>query len=902
VDAIKIAHNYRIPIIARGAATGITGGCIGSGLIIDTAKYLNKIKEINFESQYAVVEPGVVQDHLNKSLAHQGFRLGPETSTGNRATIGGMLANNAAGAHSLLYGKMVDHVIGVEIALANGELIEFGDLNEKMVIRKCAEETTEGRLYRETTRIARTYHDDIKKNFPNIPRRVSGYNLDELIKPGLFNLSKLIVGSEGTLGIVTKIKLKIRKKPEATALCLLHYQNILEAMQSVNSILAFHPIAIEMIDHHILAMGRLSPKLKGKLDWLKGDPQVVFAVEFQGASQEEAFNRAIEFKEAMTNQNTGYAQSVMQDPKEIATVWEIRKAGLGLLLSQRTYSRAIAFIEDLSIGPDKLASFMEKFLVYLKSVGKEAGIYGHAGSGCMHIRPYMDLRKNDDLKLMQKIMLDVSDLVLDHGGALSGEHGDGLIRSWLNKKMFGENIYRAFTEIKAAFDPVNLMNPGKIVDGPPLEKNLRLDPNTSITKIKTFLDFQPEGGFELAVDLCNGNAQCRKMDGTMCPSFQASNDEYHTTRARAQALRGIINSRLPIETLTSHQLYDVFDLCIECKGCKTECPSQVDMAKMKAEFLYHYHTKHGHPLRNQLFGHIGSFFQLASQLPHFFNALGQSKLSHHLLSWIGITPHRTLPLLADHTFSHWFKQHPPLSSKKEVVLFNDTYNEFNEPSIGIAAVKVLERFGYKVHVPSWKCCGRPFISKGMLQQAKSKAEALVDHLFPYVQKGLPIIGLEPSCILTVKDDFRSVLGSSSEKAAQVAKACTTFDEFLHSQPIEMILPFIKNNQPKTILMHGHCHQKALVGTKPSLDFLKGIPNVFASEIDSGCCGMAGSFGYEKEHYLFSLKIAEQRLFPAIRAAPDHTILVANGVSCRSQIAHGTNRKPMHLAEIVASLL
>lgn len=907
VNAIKIAVRHNVPVIARGAATGITGGCIGKGLIIDTSKYLNRILEINYDQEYAICEPGVVQDQLNHSLSSKGYRLGPDTSTGDRATLGGMMANNSAGARSLHYGKMVDHVLSVELALATGELLEFASVDTKDLEARLRQQDAEGHIYREVIRIRDHYWKDIEKHFPKIPRRVSGYNLDELIKPGPLNISKLITGSEGTLGIATKIKVGISRKPGSTALCVVHFSDMVSAMHTILEMLKFQPMALEMIDDQIILMGRRSPSMKSKLGWIQGEPQCVFVAEFEADTSENAGQKAVDFKNAMIQKQIGYAQVILNQPEAMSHVWEVRKAGLGLLLSRRTYSRAIAFIEDLSIGPEQLAPFMEKFCAYLKSKGKQAGIYGHVGPGCMHVRPYINLLEKSETELMHQMMLDISDLILEHGGALSGEHGDGLIRSWLNKKMFGDQVYQAFVELKSAFDPENRMNPGKIVHAPPLLENLRISPGTKIASIPTFLDFSPEGGFELAADLCNGNGLCRKKESVMCPSFQASGDEYDTTRARAQALRAVINGRLPLEKFTSPEIHDVLDLCLECKGCKTECPSQVDMAKMKAEFLYQYQEKHGYSLRSKLFGNIGRINQIGSNFTAIFNWLNSTFLAKKLTSWIGIAPQRSLPALASERFSTWVDKltHKVENSRGQVVLFNDTFTEFNQPEIGKDAIKVLHKLGYDVVVPPWHCCGRPLISKGLLPQAKKKAEALVELLFPFADQGIQIIGLEPSCILTLKDDFSGLLGTKSSLAVKVnaiTKACKTFDEFVAEHLQDGKLPFSIKQSDLQVKLHGHCHQKSLVGTQPTLQVLKAIPGFHVSEIDSGCCGMAGSFGYEKEHYEFSMKIGELRLFPAVRATAEDTIIVADGISCRSQIAQGTGRKAKHLAEVLGNLI
>ena len=907
LKTLKIAKKYHAPVIPRGAATGITGGCIGHAIIIDTSKYLNKILKIDFENEYAICEPGVVQDSLNQALSSKGYRLGPDTSTGNRATLGGMVGNNAAGARSLFYGKMSDHVLEIELALASDELLHFKAINGGEWASKRAQKNREGKIYEAVHHICEHYRTEIEERFPKIPRRVSGYNLDELIKPGPLNLCKVIAGSEGTLGIITEVRVRISKKPRITGLSIVHFHDMIEAMKSIPQMLAFNPLSLEMIDEHIIAMGSQSPAMKGKLQWLRGKPQAVFVAEFEGGDAEEVNQKLNIFEAAMKQHAIGYAQVRLNDPSEMSYVWDVRKAGLGLLLSKRTYSRAIAFIEDITIDPYQLAPFMAKFKEYLHNRGKEAGIYGHVGSGCMHVRPFIDLREVNELNIMENMMNDVSSMLLEFGGAMSGEHGDGRVRSWLNKKMFGDRLYQAFVELKEAFDPENRMNPDKVVNGTPFLEELRLSPETKIASIETFLNFDREGGFELAVDMCNGNGMCRKTESVMCPSFHATRDEYDTTRARAQSLRAIVNGRLPIEEIAGDAIHDVLDLCLECKGCKTECPSQVDMAKMKAELLYQHQEKNGYSLRSKLFGNIGLINRVGSRIPSLFNAIAGSKISKWALGHLGIAHQRDLPPLALERFSTWFKGYQePGNYEKSVILFNDTYNEFNTPQVGKAAVKILNALGYHVVVPEWHCCGRPMMSKGFLKQAKAHAEKVINLLHVYVKDNLPIIGLEPSCLFMIRDDFYGLISKENKemktKIEEIEKACVTLDEFLNAHLQGGKLPLKLKENIRPIKLHGHCHQKSLVSTKPSINVLKSLPGASVSEIPSGCCGVAGSFGYEKEHYELSMKIGELHLLPAVRAASEDALFVANGVSCRSQIAHGAGRTAKHLAEAVAEQL
>ncbi len=896
----EIAHHFHIPLTIRGAATGITGGCLGHGLIVDVSKYLNHILAIDIQNQFVVCEPGVVQDHLNRELAPFGYRLGPDTSTGNRATLGGMLANNAAGSRSLRYGKMVDHVQGVEVLLASGHVLSFAPVSEKEWASKCLQSNQEGEIYRVLWEIKEKNAQDIRQHFPDIPRRVSGYNLDELLKPLPFNVAKIIAGSEGTLGITTEIKMGIVPKPKATGLLLLFFDDLLQSMHHVPELLTYHPLALELIDHQIIELGRAAPLMRNSLEWLHGNPQAIVILEMEGENPQEVKEKIESIRSQLQQKKMGTQQVAILQPQQMTHVWDLRKAGLGILLSKRSYSRAIAFIEDISIPPLKLAPFMERFCAYLAHHGKSAGIYGHIGSGCMHVRPYMNLHDPNELALMRQMMLDISSLLLEYGGALSGEHGDGWIRSWLNPKMFGESLVQAFAKIKYAFDPLNLMNPGKIVPQTDQWQELRTQPGQSLQKPSTFLDFSPEGGFELAADLCNGNGLCRKKEKVMCPSFQVTNDEFHSTRARAQALRSIIHKRLPLEDFTSQEMHDVMDLCISCKGCKTECPSQVDMAKFKSEFLYHYQEKHGYSLRSRLFGHIGQVNAWIAPFASLFNRFNQWSWVKKSLEWIGISARRSLPPLAMQRFSTWFDTYiQPSPLKQSVVLLNDTFTEFNHPEIGQAAVKLFNTLGYQVILPPWKCCGRPALSKGLLPTARKQAYQLIKQLESYAKNHLPIIGLEPSCLLTLRDDYTALIkaeGEDEQRIKHLLSQCLTLDEFLAQLAEKANFREYFKNDHKTVKVHGHCYQKALVSMKPTLKVLQSIPGFHVEEIPSGCCGMAGSFGYEKEHEAISMQIGELRLFPAIRASEPEDWIIASGMSCRHQIKDGTQRRAFHLAE------
>lgn len=852
VKTVQLAAQFSIPLIARGSGTGITGGCLGQGIILDTSKYLNQILEIDEENFTALCEPGVIQDQLNNKLLPLGYRLGPDTSTGDRATMGGMLANNAAGARSLYFGAMKDAIEEVTLVLSNGEVILIKSLNESEWNAKLSLNSQEGQIYRTLHQIRNEHAALIQERLPKIPRRSSGYLLSELIDPFPLNVAQLIAGSEGTLGIVSSLKVKIVPLLPETELHLFSFDSIIEAMESVEPILKTQPIAFEMIDDTILHAGISSPLHREKLSWIAKIPKALLIVEYPKGTQK-----------------SGDIQ--IQDPKAMQHIWEVRKAGLGLLLSKRSYSRAVAFIEDIAVPPTALVSFMEIFESYLKKMGKQAGIYGHVGPGCLHIRPYMDLRDPGEVKLMKRIMKDVSRMIKDAGGALSGEHGDGLIRSWLNPDFFGQELYRIFEEVKQAFDPKNLMNPHKIIDPISIDNHLRKPPKSDP---KTFLKFQ--GGLALSADLCNGNGACRKNVGVMCPSFQVTHDEYDSTRGRANYLRSLLQQEKPVD-FSDPGLHDILDLCIQCKGCKVECPSAVDMAKMKSEALYQRQEKEGYSLRNLVFAHIDTINKWS--FPSIFNWISGSYFGKKILLRLGIVP--SLPLLSPRRFS---KAVGDLNQPEgpEVLLLSDTYTEFYCSEIGLAAVSTLNALGFRVIVPPWSCCGRPALSKGVLKHAKNNALHLSHVLKPYMIQKIPIIGLEPSCFFTLFDEYHDLLGSDWNP-----ESCIFFDNFVAAHASKFVL-----KEPLQVALHRHCHEKAA----QTLQLLKDIKELEVLEIPSGCCGMAGSFGYEREHAAFSKSIAALRLVPYIQSLAPDIPIIASGFSCRMQIKQETGRQALHLAE------
>ncbi|MCE5294182.1 MAG: FAD-binding protein [Chlamydiales bacterium] len=896
VHAIEICSQYSVSIIPRGAATGIAGGCLGRGLVVDTSVHLNRVLEIDYTQHTATIQPGVVADRLNEMLAPHNLYFAPEISTSNRATIGGMVAANAAGANSLKVGKMQDHVIELELALWNGQLVRFSSVDKATWKEKLKDRGIEGKIYRHLEHIRKEFAQDIRNDFPKTPRRASGYSLDALLDDTHINVAALICGSEGTLGFITEIKVKISPIPQHKTLVVVGYRDMTSALVSSNEWLDLKPSAVEMIDKKIITAGRSSPAMRNKLDWLEKDVDTLIMWEFEEKSQEACSLKAQELLKRAPNAKE------ITDKEQVQHVWDLRKAGLGLLLSQRGYSRAIAFIEDVAVPPAEVATFVNKLDQILASVGKDVGIYGHIGAGCLHVRPFIDLRRPEELATMQHITDDVAKLLQECGGVFSGEHGDGRARSWTNQMMFGPRLYEAMCQVKRAFDPYGIMNPGKIVASQSetpqgLLQNLKLHPAMPIKEFSTYMDFSREGGFALAVDLCNGNGQCRKKEGVMCPSFQVTHDERDSTRGRAQALRGFIHGQVSEKELNSDEFGKVMDLCIQCKGCKTECPSQIDMAKMKSEYLHHEHQKKSPAIRDRLFGHVTDLFKMTSGISGLVNFCNKSRLARKVLERFGITADRPLPVLAQKRFSELFVQKQ--NTLPQVVLYIDSFTEFLSPHIGLDAVKVLESLGYLVIVPSWTCCGRPLVSKGFLPQARKKISQVVELLYPYAEQGISVVAIEPSCMSMLVDEIRD-FHLDHDKVELVTKAVQPLDKFLlaHKEQLQTkVTPY-----DGKVLVHGHCHQKALFGMQSELTLLKSTcaPNV--SEIPSGCCGMAGSFGYEKEHAQFSKKIGELTLFPALRARPDGTVIIASGNSCRSQIEDGVHVTPLHFVEFIAQRL
>ena len=747
---------------------------------------------------------------------------------------------------------------------------------------------------------------EITARYPNIMRRVSGYNLDEFLADTPFNLAKMVVGSEGTLCVATEVKVNLVPRPTMTGLSVLHFADIFQASEAVKEILNHGPSSIEIMDKNVLDRSRQSMGLSTAMAFIQGDPGAILAVEFYGESEAELTAKTEGLKADMERRRLGYACVNLLDRASQANVWSVRKNGLGLLMSMHGDAKPLPFVEDTAVDPENMGAFVRQFDEIVRNHGTEAAYYGHASVGCLHIRPVVSLKDQAGIDKMYSIADEISDLVKEFGGSLSGEHGDGIVRGVWNEKMFGPEIYQMFRELKATFDPDGIMNPGKIIDCPPMTENLRYGPGYRAESLPTLLDFSIDSNFAGAVEMCNGMGACRKLEGTMCPSFIATREEEHSTRGRANLLRAAMSGKLPEGTITSQRLYDALDLCLECKGCKAECESGVDMAKLKYEFLGNYFKANGLPRRNRIFGNIAKYSAWGSRLAPFSNWLAASPIgklfSNHFL---GVHPNRSVPGFTRQTFPQWFRSRrrggdSRIAPTQTVVLLNDTYMNYNYPGVGKATVALLEAAGFKVELADAPCCGRPMISKGMLDAAAANAAHNVSLLHAYAGQGIPIIGCEPSCLLTLRDEYPQLV--PGPEAQTVAQHSYLIDEFLVKLRAEGRLELEFNDLEKKVLFHAHCHQRSLAGTAPSLDALRLPPGYQVELVNAGCCGMAGSFGYEKEHYDLSMTIGAEALFPAVNAkGPDWEVAVM-GVSCRQQIEHGTGRNARHLAEVLAEAL
>ncbi len=951
--AVEVAARFGVPVLPRGAGTSHCGQTVGEAVVLDLSRHLSQITELDPESRTARVQPGVIQDQLNRAAAPHGLLFGPDTSTSNRATLGGMIGNNSCGARSAQHGMTIDHVTALDVVLSDASTARFTVRDAAEVAARAARDTLEGRLYREIPGLVEAHRDAIVEHTQPFWRRSGGYRLERLLPgfeyslhpgagdtrrtapPGGLDLTPLIVGSEGTLVTVTEATVGLVDLPSTVGLAVGHFSSLQAAIDAAASATELGAATIEMVDRPILNLSRQSPEHRDLVSILDGDPAALLFVEFHGEGPTEVRSHVDRLARRWQERDGAYAVLRPDDASSLNRIRALRRAGLGLLMaSAKGSERSLAFIEDTAVDPLRLGPFAERLRGILDGAGLTAGFYGHASSGCLHIRPFMDLLAPGQVDLMHRVAEQVAELVDEFGGVNSSEHGDGIARSEFNERLFGAELYGAMRRVKALFDPDGRMNPGKVVDAPAMTEHLREPALPTPIHVDTTFDFGGPTGWHAAANRCMRIGACRKLPesgGTMCPSYMATRDEEHSTRGRANALvKALSAPATPAAAvgsaaaagahtatdavpsgaphafaglgLTDERLHEILDLCLECKACAAECPLSVDMATMKSEFLHHYQREHGTTLRTRLFGAVRRLNRLGSVFAPVSNLPLRLPLVRVLMERVvGIDRRRPLPRFQRETLPRWFGRrragaHP--APQGTVVLVADSFTSFTEPGIGRAAVELLEAAGYAVRLESEGCCGRAAISKGLLDDARDRAADLVARLAPYAAQGIPIVGVEPSCILTLREEYPRLL--AGPEVEQVAAHARMVDDLLVEAIDDgrLVLASSSDVANRHVLFHGHCHQKAITGLRSTTELLKRLPGARVEVLDAGCCGMAGSFGFEAEHYDLAMSIGEQRLFPAVRATGHDTLIAATGVSCRQQISHGTERRAQHPIELI----
>ncbi|KPQ26301.1 MAG: FAD/FMN-containing dehydrogenase [Halomonas sp. HL-48] len=931
--ALDIARDAKVPILARGAGTSQCGQTVGEALVIDTTRWLNDIVEFDAEARTVVVEPGMVLDHLNAWLKPHGLWYPVDVSTSAQCTIGGMAGNNSCGSRSIFYGNMVHNVLGVEALLADGSAASFG------FVDSLAEGSQEQRLAQKVRAIAERVGPEIRDHFPKVLRRVGGYNLDlfDCQNPMPYdpdnraNLAHLLVGSEGTLGVSQRIKLRLSPLPEQKVLGVVNFPTFYQAMDFTQHIVKLGPTAVELVDRTMIELSLENPAFRPVIEKaLIGKPEAILLVEFAGQDHATQLEALRGLNELMGD--LGLPGSVVDMPEaaEQKALWNVRKAGLNIMMSMKGDGKPVSFIEDCAVPLEHLAEYTDKLTEVFNRYGTEGTWYAHAGVGTLHVRPILDMRRDGATK-MREIAELASALVREYKGAYSGEHGDGICRGEWVAWQFGETVNDAFREIKQLFDPENLFNPGKIVDTPKMddERYFRFPKSYTTIPLTPVFDWSawnvkrdpltgeqtPPGsggdathGLAMAVEMCNNNGHCRKFDaGTMCPSFRVTKDEQHLTRGRANTLRLVLSGQLSEAGLASDDVKEALDLCVSCKGCKRECPTGVDMAKFKIEARTARARVKGLSLRDRMVGEMPRYAPWASKFSSVVNGVERVPfLAKQIKQALKLAPQRSLPVFNGNFLASAEASNHTVTSEREVLLFVDTFNNYMEGDNAKAAKRVLEAAGYRVHLNVTKgqrplCCGRTYLSSGQFDKAKAEAKRTLEHLMPFVERGVAIVGLEPSCLLSMRDEFLQYGFGNEAKA--LSDSAYLFEEFLVKARAEDQLPLeLKPLNYERAMLHGHCHQKAFDALRPVEQVLGWIPELKVETIESSCCGMAGSFGYEAEHYEASLKMAELSLLPAIRQADSNAVLIADGTSCRHQIHDGSGREAMHVARLLEQAL
>lgn len=918
-DALKTiwqCAELDLPLLARGGGTSLTGQSIGEAVILDVSKHLTRVLELNLDEGWVRVEPGLVCGELNALLKQHGVHFAPDPATENRANIGGMIANNSAGMRSVRYGMTIDHVLEVDLALATGEVLHLAPLDTAQLAAKCNLKDREGEIYRGVRSLIEQNADEIRQRYPKVIRRSGGYPLDALVDAHPWNLAKLICGSEGTLGVILEAKLRLTPLPRHSAVCLAHFDTLDASLRASAPIVAEGPSAVELIDGVILRQAREHPLTRDICSLIQGEPAAVLVIEVQGDTPETVAADIQRIADGLAGRS--YVAPVMTAPREIQAVWQLRSSALGLMTTVQGTRKPVPYIEDAAVPPAALADYVAEVLAVCRKYDQPVSMFGHASVGLMHIRPLHDLHQAADIACMKQIQEEVFPLVQKYGGSWSGEHGDGIVRGGFNRRFFGNQLYNAFREVKRLFDPEGRMNPGKVIETPPVDSHLRFGSAYQAVAVESRFYFRAQGGMLAAAEQCTGVGACRKtLSGVMCPSYAATRDEMHSTRGRANALRLALTGQLGPDALASAELKAVMDLCLGCKGCKGECPNSVDMAHLKAEVLHQHQRRHGITLRSRFFGNLSGLARLASgpQAPLVNALMGSTPMRGLMEKLLGIDPKRPLPSFTNQPLSRWFAKRaarqngmgPSRGNDKgrRVVLFNDTYTEHYLPEVGRAAIEVLEAAGYEVELATLGDSQRSAISQGLLDQAKRNGTRLFQQLDALLAEGIPLLVCEPSCASSLADDLPDLL-DDAELARRVAGRVQMLDHFLEQELAagRCTLPWKTSvtGVSQQFLLHGHCHQKTLDGGRWTHRLLARIPGAVVDDSEAGCCGMAGAFGYEIEHAELSRKIAGQRLLPRLAKANSKTQVVTNGFSCRHQIANLSVRKPRHVAEVVRAFL
>ncbi|MFV0591206.1 MAG: FAD-binding and (Fe-S)-binding domain-containing protein [Draconibacterium sp.] len=917
---IAFARANGTSVIPRGAGTSLAGQVVGPGIVVDVSKYMNRILEFNEKEKYVLTEPGVVLAELNQFLAPYGVQFGPETSTANRCNVGGMLGNNSCGLHSLVYGSVREHILEVDAILSDGSETTFKALTTDEFKAKLNGNPNklEKAIYQniDTLLSDKANQNEIREKFPDpkLTRRNMGYAIDVLLDSEIysedgdsFNFCKLLAGSEGTLAFSTRLKLNvIPLPPKHRGLVCAHFATLEEALHGNLIALKYGPTAIELMDDPVMQAARQNIEQNKNRWFVQGDPGAMLMIEFSFENEAELDNTAASLEKELREAKLGYHYPLITGADKIKRVWSLRTAGLGLLANIPGDRKGVPGIEDTAVHPEYLPDYIADFKKVLKKLGLESIYYAHIATGEIHFRPLINFKDPKDVELFNSLMSEVAALVKKYRGSMSGEHGDGRVRGKFIPYMLGEKNYELIRSVKKAWDPDNIFNPGKIVETPEITESLRVIPGKAIPDYITQFDFSNNRGYFRSIEKCNGSGDCRKSDkigGTMCPTFMATRDEDKSTRGRANILREFLYNNEKEQAFDHREIYDILDLCISCKACKSECPSNVDMAKLKAEFLQHYYDIHGIPLRSKLIAYLPRLNKLAMIFRPISNVVMNTSL---LKKSIGFSAKRNVPALSKITLKRWTENGipKPETNKGTVYLFNDEFTNYNESDIGIKAILLLTKLGYEVKIPASKESGRTFLSKGLVKTSKKIATENVKLLKDIISEESPLIGIEPSAILAFRDEYPDQVEESLREAAKkLGNNARLFEEFMAAEiDKENISEELFSTEEKQILLHGHCQQKAVASTEPTKKILSLPRNYSVKEIPSGCCGMAGSFGYEKEHYDLSMKIGEMVLFPAVRNAQAETLITAPGTSCRHQIKDGTGKKALHPVEVLYEAL